>query len=164
MACTAVRPIFALLTSNSLFRRAQALRAVTQSKSLLLIAALGAVLHPTALSAQAGSCAEFRFVMDRSLNMLRDARENLDSTQKKLAEVNILDPRLKREVYARELTRICELARTMIEVAQGAEKQMRDTEARCPAEHFDLGARSLAETTLDYELARRVLANEKLCK
>jgi hypothetical protein len=134
------------------------------SKSLIVIAALGLILHPATLVGQAGSCAEFRFVTNRTLNMLRDARENLDSTQKKLAEVNVLDPRLKRDVYARELTRTCELARTMIEVAQGAEKQMRDTEARCPAEHFELAARSLAETTLDYELARRVLADEKICK
>ena len=123
-----------------------------------------ACFHPAELFAQAGSCAEFKFVMDRKLNMLRDGREHLDRVQKKLAEVDILDPRLNRDVYARELTRICELSRSMIEVAKEGEKLMSDTQARCSAEHDELQLRTMAETTLDYELARRVLADEKLCK
>jgi hypothetical protein len=102
--------------------------------------------------------------MTRKLDMLRDGRAHLDRVQKKLVEVDILDPRLKRDVYARELARTCELARTMIAVAEEGEKLMRDTEARCRAEHDALQVRSLAETTLDYELAHRVLDNEKICK
>lgn len=123
-----------------------------------------AFLRPTALLAQAGSCAEFRVSMAHRLDMLRDSREHLDRVQKMIVEVNLLDPRLKRDVYAREVTRTCELARTMIVVAEEGEKLMRETEARCPAEHDALQVRSLAETTLDYELARRVLDNEKICK
>jgi len=102
--------------------------------------------------------------MDRKLNMLREAREHLDSVQKKIREVNFLDPRLNREVFARELTRTGELARTIIAVAREGEQLMSDTKARCLAEHDELELRTMAETTLDDELARRVLADEKICK